>query len=311
MTTAVLFGLLIAVSACAQMAGPNGEAAQWPQNARSLAQQLEQALRDYEAKTGREKAWANGDFALAKLKLEKARLLVHRYTPSDLRDQLVMRDLELGKRIVEALAVGKLPLRPDTGIIEKAYIADNDGSAQPYVVYVPQTLKRGEKVPLFVFLHGYASYLDKVNWVELMFSEELGNLCEELPMIAMLPFGRSNTEFMGVGEVDVLKAIELTKKFFPIDDGRVFISGGSMGGSGAYTITCHYPHLFAGLAPINGRADYYLWQRLDKDKLPPFKRIQTDLDYAAAFPHNLLNVPTFIFHGEMDSLVDVAQSRRF
>ncbi|MBM4082690.1 MAG: hypothetical protein FJ278_23490, partial [Planctomycetes bacterium] len=234
MTTAVLFGLLIAVSACAQMAGPNGEAAQWPQNARSLAQQLEQALRDYEAKMGREKAWANGDFALAKLKQEKARLLVHRYTPSDLRDQLVMRDLELGKRIVEALAVGKLPLRPDTGIIEKAYIADNDGSAQPYVVYVPQTLKRGEKVPLFVFLHGYASYLDKVNWVELMFSEELGNLCEELPMIAMLPFGRSNTEFMGVGEVDVLKAIELTKKFFPIDDGRVFISGGSMGGSGAY-----------------------------------------------------------------------------
>ena len=248
--------------------------------------------------------------AIAELRVEKACLLFNRgYRPANLRDQIAEQELDSAAAVVSDIERGADLKLADRGLIESAYYSEIDGSPQPYVYYLPKRKPANGRFGLFVFLHGYAGDLDKVNWIMYMYSDKLNSLADELGLIPILPFGRSNTEFMGVGEVDVLAAIAEMKRFYPIDDRRVFMSGGSMGGSGNYTIACHYPHLIAGIAPIAGRYSYYLWKDIDRDTYTGFKRIQTDIDYAEAMPQNLYNVPAYIFHGGGDYLVKVEQSR--
>jgi len=254
---------------------------------------------------------ANPKYALAMLEAEKARMLWTMYRPGELRDKMLLADLAAARQAIGDAEQGRPPDADRRGLIEKAYLADNDLSPQPYLVYVPKSYQPGKPCGLYVFCHGYAYDLNKVNWIDMMFSDVLGELCEELGMIAALPFGRSNTEFMGVGEVDVLRVIDLVQRDYSIDPAGVFLSGGSMGGSGTYTIAAHHPHRFAGIVVIAGRANYYLWKNIRPNDMVPFKRIQTDIDYAQAFPMNLSNMRTFIFHGGSDSLLNVEQSRQF
>jgi len=82
-----------------------------------------------------------------------------------------------------------------------------------------------------------------------------------------------------------------------------------MGGSGAYTIACHRPDLWAGVMAITGRVSYYEWMGIEKDKLHPFKQIQMDTDYALELLGNLQYVPVLIFHGEFDTTLKISQSR--
>lgn len=248
--------------------------------------------------------------AIAELRVEKACLLFNRgYRPENVRNRVAEQELSAAAALIDQVERGDLAKLPTQGLIESAYYSQIDGSPQPYVYYLPKRKPAGRKFGLFVFLHGYAGDLDKVNWIMYMYSDKLNLLAEELGLIPVLPFGRSNTEFMGVGEVDVLAAIAEMKHFYAVDEQRVFMSGGSMGGSGNYTIACHYPHLVAGIAPIAGRYSYYLWKEIDRDSYTGFKRIQTDMDYAEAMPQNLHNVPASIFHGGGDYLVKVGQSR--
>ncbi len=299
----VAVGLQVVLALCCLAAGHAPRAV-----AQELPKRLEaawKAVAQYEAGRPYEELLTDELLALVRLKLEKAQLLLENYNAA----RVLEDELGVAEKILPVLGKVKTPLPLKPGLHELAYLADNDLSAQPYLLYIPSTYSPDRPAPLLVFLHGYASYLDKVNWMELMYSPDLQDLMEKLGFLLLLPFGRSNTEFMGIGEVDVLRSIELVKQRCNVDADRVFMSGASMGGSGAYTIACHYPDLFAGVMAIAGRYDYYLWKELDPDKLAGFKRIQTDLDYARALAPNLCNVKTFIFHGSADFLVQPEQSR--
>ncbi len=195
------------------------------------------------------------------------------------------------------------PQRPGrTGFQERAYFSPIDDSAQPYLLYVPSDyLTDGEREwPLLVFLHGYYSALDCTNWIEFMYSPTLEALCEREGVILLMPFGRSNTEFMGIGEDDVLQTMAYVQEEYRIDPRRIILSGASMGGSGTYTIAAHHPDRFAGLATITGRVDYYLWMGVAREELPPYKRAQIDTDYVASMPENLGPMPIVAFHGAFD-----------
>lgn len=244
-------------------------------------------------------------YAVLRLHLEKAYMAAKYYRSRELLKQ----EIAACEAILPQLGKTKDPFKGKQGFLECAYLAENDGSSQPYLVYVPTAAAKGGRLPLLAFLHGYAGDLDKVNWIQYMYSKDLEALCEQEGFLLLMPFGRSNTEFMGVGEADVLKTLALMKQKYPVDEDRVFLSGASMGGSGTWTIGCHYPHLFTGLMTIAGRYSYYLWQDLDPAKFAGFKRIQTDLDYAEALLPNLANTSAFIFHGDRDFVIQIAQSR--
>lgn len=248
-------------------------------------------------------------YALAMLKIEKAQLAQRsRYLEN--RRGLLLENLDEAAGILEALVEGREPSLPTLGLIERAYVSPSDLSTQPYVLYVPKLYEPGEKFGLVIFLHGYVSYLNKLNWVEMMFPEVLGELAEKARCVAVLPYARSNTDFQGIGEDDVMHVLDKVVRDFELDRSRIFLSGVSMGGMGVWTIGAHYPHRFAALVPISARGDFYMWKKIDRESLPPFKRKLVDTEFGAELVPNYRNLPALIIHPTSDSLVTVEQARR-
>ena len=304
----VLTGALAALAVGAEgplETGPESKKAAFVRATNVLRKRVRERMRPL----ARERQLSDPALAAARLSLEKAQLLLGGYRPSYFRNMRISKALGKGKLAAAQIGSGRLVEKERRGFHEKAYLSDIDFSPQPYLVYVPSGYDGKERVGLLVFLHGYASDLDKVNWIEMMYSEDMERLAEREGFIALMPFGRSNTEFMGVGEADVLRAIACVKREYKIDGDRVIVSGASMGGTGAYTIACHYPHLFAGVFTITGRVDYYQWMGIEKRALPRFKQIQTDVDYPRELLPNLAHIPVYIFHGQTDPLLRVEQSR--
>jgi len=266
-------------------------------------------IREFEGGIPEGERFGPGRLAQAKLAARKAAMLLSQ------RDRLFNWEAMLREAVVgmeAAVAALEDPWPGEgwrVGFQERAYISELDGSAEPYLLYVPTNYDRKRKWPLVVFLHGYTADLNRLNWISYMYSPTLEKLCEREGAILLMPFGRSNTEFMGIGESDVLKTIGYVRDEFNVDGDRILLCGSSMGGSGAYSIACHRPDLFAGVAAVTGRVDYYLWQGVKREAFPRFKRVQVDTDYALELLPNLAHVPVREFHGGLDREF-VRQARR-
>lgn len=209
------------------------------------------------------------------------------------------------------------PLAGRTGYLLRAYFSEVDESAQPFQVYVPTAYARkekGEKYPLCLFLHGYVPSYDKHCWWEPL--PQMHAVFERRRVLLALPFGRSNTDFLTIGEMDVLQVIEEMKRWYDVDEDRIYVYGYSMGGSGAYTLMAHFPDLFAAGEVLAGRCDWYLWQKREtetpqqfRQRLPAFKRLLIDSDNPLDQVPNFRHLPLEIRHGTLDSLVPIAHAR--
>ena len=243
---------------------------------------------------------------LAGLALEKARLLAGKTPRTDKTGARIIEMIEQTPRIISAAGNGRDPLENRKGYIERAYYSRIDNSCQPYRMYVPSQYRAGDPVPLFVYLHGYVPSYTKAEWLEEPVS--ITRHMEKHTCILAVPFGRSNTDFQTVGEVDVMRVIREVRQKYTIDPMRMYIIGYSMGGSGMWTIMQHYPDRFAAGISIGGRTDYYLWKNINRADLPPFKRLLIDNNNPISSPGNFMNTAFRIFHGEQDPLVKIGHS---
>lgn len=246
--------------------------------------------------------WANHGTAL-----RCARFWLDHYFPSPLVLDRVSEHLFTAEASRSAIASGTLPpVVP--GLQTEGYYAENDGSFQPFVRFVPPAVTRGQRVPLMVFLHGYAPDLDLVNWTGI--PRTLLEFAESEGWCLAAPFGRSNTDFQGIGEQDVLRVIDEMRSRYRIDEDRIFLTGISMGGMGTWCIGAHYPDLFCGLVVVSGRGDYYFWQNVDPHTLPSYKRTWVDTEFAYSLASNLEQIPIYCIHGTDDSVIPVEEARR-
>ena len=260
---------------------------------------LRSGIRAHEAGLTRSQRIGPGRFAEARLALRKAELLSMRANRF-YGERGLAKAVGQGEEALASLRRGKTAAERGAGFQERAYVSEIDGAVQPYLLYVPKRYDRAKRWPLLIFLHGYHPDLDPTNWIDYMYSPTLEQVCEREGVILLLPFGRSNTEFMGVGESDVLRVMDFVCGEYSVDPDRVILSGASMGGSGTFSIACHYPDRFAAVVAVTGRVDYYLWMKIRRDALPRFKQVQVDADYALELLPNVRNLPILVFHGEFD-----------
>ena len=272
-------------------------------------QDLKQRLANAELQLGPKRLYTEPDVALARLKNEKAQLLANSEGDADTAAAGVvaeLKDCELAVTRLEKHQRAPLGVR---GLTERAYLSSIDDSPQPYYVYVPKQHDGAKRLPVIVYLHGYNSELNKLNWQAI--PQSLLDQCDRYGYYLVAPFARSNTDFQGVGEVDVIQVLRLLTKQYPVDIERVFLFGYSMGGMGAFTIGGHTPDIWAGVVAVSSRADYYLWQGLDRAKVEPYKRHLIDAEFGASMPGNFRALPVLMYHGGADRLVKVEQPRRF
>ena len=69
-------------------------------------------------------------------------------------------------------------------------------------------------------------------------------------MLLVSPLGRGTTEYRGIGENDVLCVLDDVRKRYQVDPDRIYLTGHSMGGTGAAYLALHHPDLFAAAAPL-------------------------------------------------------------
>ncbi len=132
--------------------------------------------------------------------------------------------------------------------------SDFDNAEHPYRLYLPSAYDGKQNVPLLVALHGTGGdqdkYFDHPTYGDGIYKREA-----EKRGIAILcpsegdPLGRP-TEWRGVGELHVLRALEDVCRIFKIDRDRIVLTGQSMGGTGTTYLCCRYPDLFAAGIPL-------------------------------------------------------------
>lgn len=242
-----------------------------------------------------------------RLHQRKAAYLQQTYRPSAPRDELIMESRQLANAALDALIANSAPPL-ERGLREEAYLSQLDDSAQPFVRYLPSSYAPTNAPPLLLYLHGYTPTLDLVNWA--LIPPVLTNLAEQTGACLAAPFGRSNTDFQGIGEQDVLRVADEMHARYGTDTNRIVLCGYSMGGMGAWTIGARFAERFCGLLILCGRGDYYLWHELERERVPPWQRRLIDAAFVPDYLERLRNLPVLAWHGRNDSLIrfDEAES---
>ncbi|MBM3498337.1 MAG: hypothetical protein FJX74_06665, partial [Armatimonadetes bacterium] len=147
----------------------------------------------------------------------------------------------------------------------RAYLSAIDGSRQAYGVYFPRANPPGDRgYPLVMHAHGYGW------WVGADFSEWQRQWADDHGWVLVNVNGRGPNFYDGIGEDDVLRVLEDVAKVVAVDRSRVYMTGGSMGGTGAYRVGVRRPDIFPGVAPVDGWTDFreFHWHWYARKDMP-------------------------------------------
>jgi len=143
--------------------------------------------------------------------------------------------------------------------LDVAFTAQVDGSEQHYVVVLPADFKRDTPHDVLIALHGHGS--DRWQFVQDARDEcrSARDTATAHNMIFVSPDYRAKTSWMGPkAEADLVQIIAELKSNYAV--ARVFLCGGSMGGSSTLTFAALHPDLIAGAASMNGTANHLLYE---------------------------------------------------
>jgi predicted peptidase len=156
-----------------------------------------------------------------------------------------------------------------------------------YYLYLPEgyNTESKEKWPLLVFLHGAGERGNGESELARVKKHGIPKILDggkNLPFIALSPQCPENSTW--VAQIENLNFLvdEIIKEY-TVDESRLYLTGMSMGGYGTWFYSMAYPDKFAAIAPVCGGG--LAWN--------------ADV---------LKNVPVWVFHGEVDSVVPFAES---
>lgn len=158
----------------------------------------------------------------------------------------------------------------------------------PYLLYLPDgySIDNKKKWPLIVYLHGASlrgSSLNKLNKYGIPHLIENG---KKFQFIVVSPQCPSKKRWYTDKWFENLYA-EITDKY-RVDTSRVYLTGLSMGGEGAWYLAVNHTNIFAAVAPICGRTTRN-------------KQIHQKA-------YKLKKLPLWVFHGAQDAIVNVRES---
>jgi predicted esterase len=178
-----------------------------------------------------------------------------------------------GLLLVALLWAGAVLSAQDLQLGYRSLVDDTD---QPYRLYIPKGYQAARRYPLVVMLHGTTgsqnTFFDDPRYT----GRPVKAAADRLAMLVVAPHGRGPREYRGRGEQDVFAAIDEVRRRCNVDPGRIYITGHSMGGTGAAYLALHHPDVFAAAAAL---APAYGWPWLAENaRHVPFWWIAGALD---------------------------------
>lgn len=172
-----------------------------------------------------------------------------------------------------------------------------------YLVLHPLDVEDGKKYPLLFFLHGAGERGNDVQKLlpHLPTQMAKNEWRERFPCYMVIPQCRAGEQWVAqpwsekksvpMAETPTeqmtmaVAVLEQSLKSLPVDRNRVYLTGLSMGGYGAWELAMRRPELFAAVAPVCGGGDETQAARLKE-------------------------IPVWAAHGEADTVVWPVRSRR-
>lgn len=188
-----------------------------------------------------------------------------------------------------------------------------NGVERGYRIYVPKERDPNVKLPVLLYLHGSGARGSENREQAWSFAAATDPVREKMNFIVVLPQCQENS-FWAAKDMTAyaLAALDQTIAEFNGDPSRVYISGFSLGGYGAWNLASGYPDRFAAVFPVAGgiigerpieprdRAmiDPKVVELLDTPD--PYKSVATAIG----------STPVWAFHGAKDQSVPVDYTRK-
>jgi predicted peptidase len=220
--------------------------------------------------------------------------------------------LQLGAGLLAATFVFPVPAfsqRVETGFLNRAVV---DGTqTRRYQVFVPSSYTPTQRWPVILFLHGGGEQgNDGLLPTETGLGSAIRRSQDRWPALVVFPQVRPGKRWNGEDAAWALKALEQTQREFATDPNRVYLTGLSRGGAGAYYLAYRDPGRFAALLVVCGRVTAAA--TLDEQPAPDLDPVipASDGDPFNALAARLRNIPIWVFHGDADKTISVDESRR-
>lgn len=156
-----------------------------------------------------------------------------------------------------------------------------------YLLHLPRDYDRAQKFPLILFLHGSGERGNDLEQIKRFGIPRMLEARDDFPFIVVSPQCPTESDWVVLMD-DLIALLDHTLENFAVDRARVYLTGLSMGGRGAYQLAFITPQSFAAMVVISAR-------RPDVLRAP---------DRATALKH----IPIWIFHGAQDTRVPANES---
>ncbi|MDZ7401450.1 MAG: alpha/beta hydrolase-fold protein, partial [candidate division KSB1 bacterium] len=177
------------------------------------------------------------------------------------------------------------PFHHQVGTFMRGYYSEIDGSLQGYALFVPEQYDGKRPFPLVINLHGYDPSFS--SWQENLFLPVfMPHATAKGRYILVNPFGRGNTMYQNIGEQDVLAVLNEVQRLYSINENRIYLTGGSMGGAGTWWLGLSHPDLFAAIAPIMGPTEFAFWNQPVPENMSPIRKFINEKQSALSLAEN-------------------------
>jgi predicted peptidase len=203
--------------------------------------------------------------------------------------------------LVAATAAAQSP----TGFLDRTVTVG--GSSYRYQVYVPGDYNASQqRWPVILFLHGGGERgADGVFQTQVGIGGAIRSAPSKWPAIVVMPQVPSDSLWLGVPSDIAIAALDRTMAEFRTDPDRVYLTGMSLGGNGTWNLAYRFPERFAAIAPVCAFISPFSRLRGSRSIAP-----ESAGDQFAAIAQRLKAMPMWIFHGEIDPVVSVEESRK-
>ena len=184
------------------------------------------------------------------------------------------------------------PADVQAGLLTRTVSVGNN--SYTYQVYVPSSLRGQKNVPVILFLHGIGQRGEggfvPAKGAAGVFARQY---LERVPAVVLLPqCGKGRYWHDPEMERMVMAEVEQTAAEFGADARRLYLTGVSMGGYGAWHMAAAHPSMFAAVVSICGGSPLRTG-----DRFAPIAR-------------KVATTPVWVFHGSDDAIVPVSESRQ-